>query len=369
MDNTSTEMNKVENKFTSVANKLLGQTLTLEHLIFLCGAFAGIVLSLIGVIGNLAMELHLIAIIIPLINLIIDISCVVYSIKTKRWKGAAILVYFFASFVLFPFLWFTSGGTMSSNLPLVIGLGVVLAIVFNGKVRIFFFFATLLLFSTLIMVELYFPNNFIPYPSREAQYTDILIGFVLSYLASGGLAFFTLLRYNAEKKNAEDLVSQLEVTSITDPLTNVYNRRYLMIQIDEEMRSAYDSGKPLSLCILDIDHFKLVNDTYGHLCGDEVLVLLAKTISSNLDKSAMVGRYGGEEFIIIFPNRNIQETIDELNKLYEILKNTEWPNAQQITVSCGVSEYTKGISYSKFLEESDQNLYKAKNNGRNRIEY
>ena len=362
-------MSKIQKIFTALVNKIPGKNLSLEHIIFVCGAAAGIALSAFGAIGNFAMNLHFISVVIPLVNLIIDISGIVYSVITKRWRGAAILVYFFASFVLFPFLWFTTGGTMSSSLPLVIGLGVVLVIIFHGKLRGFFFFSTLVLYAALIMIELYHPNNFVPYPNREAWYTDVLFGFVLSFLASGGLAYFTILRYNAAKRKAEELVMQLEIASKTDPLTGVFNRRHLMARIDEEMRKAFDSGVPLALCIIDIDYFKKVNDTYGHVCGDEVLVKLTAAISRCLSEREILGRYGGEEFVVVFENSDLAATIETVNRFYEALCREEWPHGNPITISVGISLYTKGISYSKFLENADRNLYKAKSNGRNRMEY
>ena len=347
----------------------MGEDLTLEHIIFLCGAAAGISLSAFGVISNFLMRLHVVSVIIPFINLVVDVSCVFYSIVKKRWHGAAVVLYAFASFVLFPFLWFTTGGTMSSSLPLVIGLGVILAIVFSGRQRFFFFFTTLAVYSALILVELYIPNNFVPYPSREAWYIDVLFGFVMSFLASGGVAYFTLIRYNEAKSRAERLVGELEIASMTDPLTRVFNRRHLMTRIDEEMRSAYDSGEPLSLCIIDVDKFKSVNDTYGHLYGDEVLVKVSATIASCLGKGEVFGRYGGEEFIILFMNRDLEATLRIIESFYEALRRIEWPNDMPITVSTGVSTYLKGVSYSKFLEQADTQLYKAKANGRNRIEH
>jgi diguanylate cyclase (GGDEF) domain len=267
-------MEKEESSIGTFLGKKFGGNLSLEHTIFLGGATAGIILSAFGAISNFIMGLHPIAIIIPLVNLIIDVACVVYSIKTNKWRIPALLVYIFASFVLFPFLWFTTGGTMSSSLPLVIGLGVVLAIVFHGKMRLFLFFSTLIIFSVLIIFELYFPGHFIEYPSREAWYWDVLFGFVLSYLASGGLAFYTVIKYNTAKKEAEDLIVKLDTISRTDPLTGIYNRRFLMGNLDSEMRDAYDDGRPLTLCIIDIDYFKKINDTYGHLYGDEVLIKL-----------------------------------------------------------------------------------------------
>jgi len=350
-------------------NRILGKDLPLEHIVFLCGAMAGIVLSMIGVIGNFAMKLHIVSVLIPLVNLVIDIICCVYTIKTSRWQGAAVLVFFFASFVLFPFLWYTTGGTMSSSLPLVIGLGVVLVIVFHGAQRAFFFFTTLLLFSTFIIIELYFPDNFIPYPDRMSWYIDVLIGFVLSFLASGGIAYFSLVRYNSAKRKAEELVQQLEIISITDPLTKIYNRHHLMARIDEEMRKAFDNGAPLTLCILDIDLFKSVNDTYGHLYGDDVLVTMTSTISRYLGENEVFGRYGGEEFIIIFINSDLTATLQIIDAFYEGIRNIDWHYGRPVTVSGGVSVYSKGISYSKFLENADANLYKAKRNGRNRVEH
>ena len=258
---------------------------------------------------------------------------------------------------------------MSSSLPLVIGLGVVLAIVFHGKLRLFLFLSTLVVFSVFIIVELYHPGNFIPYPNREAMYFDVLFGFVLSYLASGGVAFFAIARYNKAKREVELLVEQLDLISKTDPLTGVYNRRHLMTQIDEEMRKAYDSGSDLSLCIIDIDFFKNINDNHGHLCGDDVLVKLSSAISSCLGENEMIGRYGGEEFIVLFSNSDLNNALEIANHFFEALRIVDWPHSEPVTISCGISTYSKGVSYSKFLENADTNLYKAKNNGRNRIEY
>ena len=356
-------------RFTALIDKKLGKELPIEHIIFLCGATAGVLLSAFGTISNFVMKLHYISVIIPLFNFIVDITCIIYSLITKRWRGTALLVYFCASFVLFPFLWFTTGGTMSSSLPLIIGLGVVLAIVFDGKLRMFFYISTLLLYSGFIIFELYFPGNFIPYPDRESWYYDVLFGFVLSYLASGGLAYFTLVRYNNMKKQTEALVQQLETISKTDPLTGVFNRRQLMYQIDEEMRKAYDDNSELSLCIIDIDFFKKVNDTYGHLYGDEVLVKMAAAISGSLGEDEIFGRYGGEEFVILFPGGNLENSMRKIDACIKALAEIKWTHGGPITISGGMSVYTKGISYSKFLENADVNLYKAKNSGRNRIEF
>ena len=360
-------MSKLQERFSAFIDVLLGKDLSLQHIIFLGGATAGIALSAFGAISNMLIDLPLIAVLVPFFNLLVDVGSVAYSIITKRWRGAAFVVYFCASFVLFPFLWYTTGGTMSSSLPLVIGLGVVLAIVFQGRLCGFFFFSTLLLYSVFILVELYHPNNFIPYPNRESWYLDVLFGFVLSFLASGGLAYFTFNRYNAAKQKTEMLMQQLEKSAITDALTGVHNRRHLMVRLDEEMRKAFDSGAALALCILDIDHFKHVNDTYGHVYGDEVLIKVAATIASCLSGNEILGRYGGEEFVVVFPGCGHIEARHTAERICEALRRTEWSHGEPITVSGGISDYVKGVSYSKFLGNADANLYKAKNGGRDQI--
>ena len=286
-------MDKIVKRFTIYIDKTLGGDLSIEHILFLFSGLAGLFLSVFGAIGNFIMGLPVVAVLIPFANFIIDVSCVIYSIVTKRWRGLAVVLFGFAIFVIFPFLWFTTGGTMSSSLPLVIGVGVVLSIVFPGKLQIFFFFSTLLMYSTFILVELHYPNNFIPYPNRGEWYMDVLFGFALSYLASGGVACFTLLHYNDAKHKIEILVKQLEKTAITDPLTGIFNCRHLTICIEAEMQKAFDSGSALTLAILDIDYFKAINDTYGHMYGDEVLEKLASTISNCLSENEIFGRYGG----------------------------------------------------------------------------
>ena len=356
-------MTALRKRLTQLVSDLLGQDLSLQHTIFLFGGLAGIAASAFGAISNYIMGLPLLAVFIPGANFVVGTACVVYSAVTKKWRGAAIVLFAFATFVLFPCLWFTTGGTMSSSLPLIIGLGVVLAIVFQGSSRRFFFYLTLLMYSSFILIELYFPGNFIPYPDREAWYIDVLFGFVISFLASGGLAYFTCNRYNAAKRESEMLLQQLERNAITDSLTGVFNRWHLMARLDEEMRRAFDEGNPLSLCIIDIDYFKNVNDTYGHVYGDEVLIEITATIAKCLGESEIFGRYGGEEFVIVLVNSNLETAHKIANEFCDAVRQISWPH-EPITISCGISEYAKGMSYSKFLENADTKLYDAKNSGR-----
>lgn len=164
---------------------------------------------------------------------------------------------------------------------------------------------------------------------------------------------------------------QLEGLSKKDGLTGLYNHRYLKEQAMIEYNRSFRYGSPLSLLMIDIDYFKSINDTYGHLFGDSVLKGIASTIKSSCRDTDIVGRYGGEEFVVILPLTSLESAQSVSEKLLknissEIYRDNE--NSTSITVSIGISSFHEGLnSFEELLSESDMALYQAKNNGRNRV--
>ena len=153
-----------------------------------------------------------------------------------------------------------------------------------------------------------------------------------------------------------------------DVLTGLANRRYL----DEKLREQYALMKRYnniySVLILDIDHFKNVNDTYGHAIGDEVLQLLAQTIKENLRENDFIGRFGGEEFLVTLPSTNITQATQVGEKLRAAIEASPHPKAGVFTVSVGVAAASPTQKDEKAVViEADQQLYVAKNAGRNRV--
>ncbi len=159
--------------------------------------------------------------------------------------------------------------------------------------------------------------------------------------------------------------------TFTDELTQIYNRRYFNQRFEREMVRAQRYKRPLSVLMVDIDHFKSFNDTHGHFAGDEVLKTVAKTLEESLRKADIIARFGGEEFVIILPEINKKKALGVAEKLRRAVEQIEFDLAYsqplgKITVSLGLASFPEiSSSGADLLKKADAALYKAKANGRN----
>lgn len=161
--------------------------------------------------------------------------------------------------------------------------------------------------------------------------------------------------------------------SITDGLTGVYNRRFFDLTLDSESARSKRTGKPFSLLMLDLDHFKKINDTHGHAVGDKVLKTLSEALKDITRKTDTVCRYGGEEFALIMPGAATEHAwrmAERIRITAESLRGEDWPEDLSVTLSIGVccAESSEALSPNQIIERADTALYRAKNNGRNRTE-
>ena len=171
-------------------------------------------------------------------------------------------------------------------------------------------------------------------------------------------------------------VTLLEQETITDPLIGVYNRRYLDRRLGEEFARAKRYQLHLALLLIDIDHFKRVNDTYGHPVGDQVLRHWGGIILGVVRASDIVARYGGEEILVIAPGTSSLEAFALAERIrtniesHEVTMSSDpdQPQAIRITVSIGVTSLTNQVNQiEQLLQKADEALYSAKNGGRNRV--
>lgn len=165
-------------------------------------------------------------------------------------------------------------------------------------------------------------------------------------------------------------LKKLENAALIDPLTHSYNRRALDKYIEHDIANAERYGTDLSVIMFDIDHFKKINDLYGHDAGDAVLRAVSKTVLSAIRKSDYLARYGGEEFLLVLPETKFSMAIELAERLRNILMNLNinfGGSILNITASFGVSLYKKGTSADRLIKKADTMLYEAKRRGRNRI--
>ncbi|MBS3848222.1 GGDEF domain-containing protein [Devosia sp. BSSL-BM10] len=161
--------------------------------------------------------------------------------------------------------------------------------------------------------------------------------------------------------------------SMLDPLTKIANRKSFDEGLDTAIAEASSSKEPLSLMLVDIDHFKNFNDTYGHQTGDQVLRLVAMTLKSNIRGKDLAARYGGEEFVAVLPFTDIEgaittaENIRRAIQAKELLKRSTNEKLGRITASFGVATFRRSDTAASLIERADRCLYAAKHAGRNRV--
>lgn len=166
-------------------------------------------------------------------------------------------------------------------------------------------------------------------------------------------------------KVLEVINQELKDISVTDKLTQIKNRRGLDEALANEMVRFNRFRRPLGVMILDIDHFKVVNDTYGHLAGDEVLKKLSTLLSSNLRDTDILGRWGGEEFLVICPETTLEGTKKLSAMLHKIVEAYNFDQVGQITISIGYGIAKENDICESLLNRIDKYLYYVKQNGRN----
>ena len=172
-------------------------------------------------------------------------------------------------------------------------------------------------------------------------------------------------------KRLNEVQTHLRHMAVTDELTGLRNRRYIVERLEEEFQRSRRTGRPLGLIMLDIDHFKQINDAYGHIFGDVVLRVIASRIKSSLRKHDLVGRVGGEEFLVVCPESSLEDTVVVAERIRNIINGEEIGDGVyhvRIALSAGVTMLTAGDdSADKVFSRADTALYKAKEEGRNRV--
>ncbi len=222
----------------------------------------------------------------------------------------------------------------------------------------------------IVLLHLYRPQG-INFNIEYLQW-GVLALVMVAFSIIGG--YISSLRQNLSisKSQQAKSIEIIREMAIRDELTGLFNRRHLMELLDQEKKRSSRGGGMFCLAMLDIDHFKNVNDVHGHLAGDEVLRTVATMMNNSLRNTEFCGRYGGEEFMIVLTQTDIKGALICAERVRTNIKNIVFPEIDtnfKVTVSIGVSEYQMREDVEKVISRSDEALYRAKKGGRNRVEY
>ncbi|MBT0587621.1 GGDEF domain-containing protein [Alteromonas oceanisediminis] len=291
---------------------------------------------------------------------------------TTRWlqvvkqtlfaQHAAVVILVMCLMVLTLFLVITGGN--SNTGPLWLYLVPPVSLFLGGFKR---GLTLVVLFTALVSVVLFYPNDGLLLTHYSVEFkTRLLYSFATIVFLSG------LYEYSREQSYAyvDKMRDEFEHQALHDQMTKLPNRRHINEQLKHEYQRMARSNGCFSVLLADVDHFKSINDQYGHDCGDEVLKTLAKRFQNAIRKQDMVARWGGEEFLFMLPDTGLENAHELAEKIrLSIHESPVWQNQHPIKValSIGVAEVNKDTSIDQAVNLADKHLYMAKHEGRNRV--
>jgi len=276
-----------------------------------------------------------------------------------------------AQLVLNAVLWILNGGMGSPiGIAILLDFCLIFAILDVEWKKVVLFFFNLGLAGLLYFLQYTFPSLIVPYNDAKTQFFDNTVVFFASFVVIGQLFYQIFQGFQIERKRATEALKKLETDGQRDPLTGAYTRKFIE-KIFEDL-SNYNRKTRARFCVVmcDLDHFKMVNDTYGHLAGDAVLKEFSARAMDALRKSDYFGRYGGEEFLIVLPLVDSIGGAQIAEKVRMLISQSPMTTEEiKVTASFGVAEYRPGESFESLISHADNMLYTAKNSGRNCVRY
>ncbi|WP_234697185.1 GGDEF domain-containing protein [Nitrosophilus alvini] len=242
-----------------------------------------------------------------------------------------------------------------------------------------YYFEYIFLYVSFVVL-LFLIHFFLIYPLKNPTIDDL----VVPLLAAAALAittgkiialererdriYFELLEYKESIKRVKERYKNMIEKSNYDPLTRALNRRAFNEILGYKIMEAKQFKHPLSMIMFDIDHFKKINDIYGHQVGDKVLAEISNLVRSHIRQNEIFVRWGGEEFVILASGAPLYGAVKIAEKLHLLINEHKFEKAGRVTCSFGVTDLRPGDSIDSFVKRADEALYTAKENGRNRIE-
>ena len=354
-----------------------GQNIKNSHLkeeFFILILRSSIIANVVFLIFALLLKKHPVSLIYYFILLIFYIIIYCLSSRTKKGnlKNAIYAIYcFIQNALLFPALYLTAGG-IDSGMPIFFMVGGISTILLlDNLLMVFMLLISGIAFSTAYLIEYHDPAYTQQFTTLGINtYFDIALSVIIVGWGVGFILRTLTTYFDTNQKKANELLSQIEESSTKDPLTGAYNRRFLMDYIEKCIEQT-ENGKmrAFSIIMFDIDNFKKINDTYGHLAGDDCIKNLAYIFNNSLRNVDIVARYGGEEFVCVLPTAEDLPAFRRAEQIRVSVENTQLSEDidKKVTISGGVAMYASGMTPEQLINAADENLYIAKESGRNQI--
>lgn len=297
---------------------------------------------------------------------LVVLPCCFYCSYVKNWvEKTRVLVYFFLAFYLI-YLTTTSfinsaiSGEMYSAASSIqwVPTAYIVAFLFlpvrTAVVTVLGFYGLMILLLFISYTEIF------PEVSSELHAVYINGLFVQGVCI---LCLFGVIKLREANSAATSYAEQMEEAANIDGLLGIGNRRMLQ----NELNAMASGQTPFSLLLIDVDFFKAINDTHGHLAGDDILRALSNCIEKNLRPNDLLGRWGGEEFLLIANNTELEHAKSLAERIRQTVESTEFETVGKVTISVGVTQFKPNTSLSHTFSEADKALYKAKETGRNKV--
>ncbi|MCC0646734.1 GGDEF domain-containing protein [Clostridioides sp. ZZV15-6598] len=359
-------MASIQQSIKNYMEKYFNKKLKLQERLFYLFCFAGVVCSFSAFIAALFSSL-------PNISVWGSFSCfcimsilAIYSFKTQDIDRGRLVINIGLNIFLFPVLFFISGG-VDSGMMFYFLLGIsVISLTLDGLKRIVMLLISMFVYCISIFLAFNYPNLIVSI--GESRASDTISSFIIVSLFLCIVMIVVLQEYSHERDKVYKLNQRLERQANIDDLTNLYNRRYLIQYMSNILKKPLEE-RTMSIVLFDIDDFKKINDKYGHLCGNNVLIRFSEILIEEVGNYGIVSRYGGEEFIVVMPSFTKSKAIDlaERIRIHVSSDKKLFDLVNKITVSGGVEEYTENMTMEKIVKGADTKLYIAKNSGKNKI--
>lgn len=283
----------------------------------------------------------------------IIVGCYFSAKLTKRYGLVSTIILLPIIWVEFPMVYNVFGEVVIAYLLIgIFACAAFLQLKYSVKISLVTFF----LYAVVIII------NSKNYPLKKVIYNEVT--FIITASAVFIVVYTMLLYYERTKKSLNEANDRLEHLASHDSLTSLYNRGYLMNHLND----LFSSTPTGTLAMIDIDDFKKINDTHGHLVGDDALKFLSQTILENIEGLGIAARYGGEEMVLLFNETNLQKACDTLENIKKSVENTFYAQYNfKLTFSGGIVNINQFSDLDKMIEAADNLLYQAKRNGKNQF--